>query len=147
MASRVLVIEVEEHIARQLQLEFAHVGNRVELACEGSEETDGELIRHNSMIYRLHETIVNLRSREVFQNGININFTSKEFELLVYLIEHRNEVLSRERILNDVWGYDFRGSSNLVDVYIRFIRKKLIAPYPHIRTIRGVGYILEDQQE
>ncbi|MZQ85390.1 response regulator [Paenibacillus sp. 5J-6] len=107
------------------------------------QETHDELNKHDSTIYTLEGTNVNLRTREVLQNGIKIDFTPKEFELLVYLIEHQNEILSREQIMNDVWGYDFVGNSNLVDVYIRYVRKKLLAPYPNIRTIRGVGYLLE----
>ncbi|UKS23909.1 response regulator transcription factor [Paenibacillus sp. HWE-109] len=107
------------------------------------QEADDELNKHNSLLYTLKGTNVNLRSREVFQDGIKIDFTPKEFELLVYLIEHQNEILSREKIMTDVWGYDFIGNSNLVDVYIRYVRKKLLAPYPNIRTIRGVGYLLE----
>lgn len=107
------------------------------------QETDDELKRTDSMIYMLKGTNVNLRSREVLQDGTRIDFTPKEFELLVYLIEHQNEILSREQIMNGVWGYDFLGNSNLVDVYIRYVRKKLLAPYPNIRTIRGVGYLLE----
>ncbi|MDU0201731.1 MULTISPECIES: response regulator transcription factor [Paenibacillus] len=107
------------------------------------QQTDDELNKHDSMIYTVKGTNVNLRSREVLQNDIKIDFTPKEFELLVYLIEHQNEILSREQIMNDVWGYDFLGNSNLVDVYIRYVRKKLLAPYPNIRTIRGVGYLLE----
>jgi DNA-binding response OmpR family regulator len=106
-------------------------------------ETDDELKKPYSMIYMLKGTNVNLRSREVLQDGTRIDFTPKEFELLVYLIEHQNEILSREQIMNGVWGYDFLGNSNLVDVYIRYVRKKLLAPYPNIRTIRGVGYLLE----
>jgi DNA-binding response OmpR family regulator len=122
-----LLARIRACIRRQSQLQEAH----------------DELNLHDSMIYSLKGTNVNLRSREVLQDGININFTPKEFELLVYFIEHQNEILSREQIMNDVWGYDFVGNSNLVDVYIRYVRKKLLAPYPNIRTIRGVGYLLE----
>ncbi|BFT74099.1 response regulator transcription factor [Paenibacillus sp. P36] len=107
------------------------------------QQPDDELNKHDSMMYTVKGTNVNLRSREVLQNDIKIDFTPKEFELLVYLIEHQNEILSREQIMNDVWGYDFLGNSNLVDVYIRYVRKKLLAPYPNIRTIRGIGYLLE----
>ncbi|MCY9661649.1 response regulator transcription factor [Paenibacillus chondroitinus] len=107
------------------------------------QQPDDELNKQDSLIYTVKGTNVNLRSREVLQNNIKIDFTPKEFELLVYLIEHQNEILSREQIMNHVWGYDFLGNSNLVDVYIRYVRKKLLAPYPNIRTIRGIGYLLE----
>lgn len=91
------------------------------------QETHDELNKPDSMIYMLKGTNVNLRSREVLQDGTKIDFTPKEFELLVYLIEHQNEILSREQIMNGVWGYDFLGNSNLVDVYIRYVRKTACA--------------------
>lgn len=94
-------------------------------------------------MYSLEGTLVNLRTREVLLNGVKIDLTPKEFQLLIYLIEHPNEILSREKIMNDVWGYSFLGNSNVVDVYIRYVRKKLHTSFPRIRTIRGVGYILE----
>jgi DNA-binding response OmpR family regulator len=94
-------------------------------------------------MYSLQGTIVNLRTREVSVNGAKIDLTPKEFQLVIYLIEHPNEILSREQIMNDVWGFAFLGNSNLVDVYIRYVRKKLNTSFPSIRTIRGVGYILD----
>ncbi|WP_277600921.1 response regulator transcription factor [Paenibacillus whitsoniae] len=102
-----------------------------------------EIEKNVPFIYSLKETIVNLRTREVLQNGVKINLTPKEFQLLLYLIEHPNEILTRKKILNEVWGYIFLGNSNIVDVYIRYLRKKLNSSFPNIRTIRGVGYILE----
>ncbi|MBP1966608.1 response regulator transcription factor [Paenibacillus aceris] len=106
-------------------------------------DTGNDLKNKDVITYSLQDTSVNLRTREVMQYGKNIDLTPKEFELLLYLIEHKNEVLSREQIMNDVWGYDFFGNSNLVDVYIRYVRRKLLAPYPVIKTIRGIGYCLE----
>lgn len=99
--------------------------------------------KNEPLIYSLKETVVNLRTRDVLQSGVKVDLTPKEFQLLLYLIEHPNEVLSREKIMNDVWGYAFLGNSNLVDVYIRYVRKKLHTSFPAIRTIRGVGYIME----
>ncbi|NOU62756.1 response regulator [Paenibacillus sp. LMG 31461] len=98
---------------------------------------------NETYMYSLRGTLVNLRTREVLVNGVKIDLTPKEFQLLIYLIEHPNEILSREQIMKDVWGYAFLGNSNLVDVYIRYVRKKLDASFPAIRTIRGVGYILD----
>ena len=65
--------------------------------------------------------------------------------LLVYLIVNKNIVLSRSRILEEVWGYGFAGDTNIVDVYIRYLRGKLGPDYRnYIRTVRGVGYVAED---
>lgn len=76
----------------------------------------------------------------------DINLTKKEFDLLVYLAENRNIALSREQILEHVWGYDYFGDTNVVDVYIRYLRSKIdnIYDIPLIETIRGVGYMIRE---
>ncbi|MBV1756218.1 MAG: response regulator transcription factor [Dethiosulfatibacter sp.] len=75
-----------------------------------------------------------------------IDLTKKEFELLEYLMFNKNIVLSREKILENVWGYDYFGETNLIDVYIRYIRGKIDQKYDIelIKTVRGVGYIIRD---
>lgn len=76
----------------------------------------------------------------------NIDLTKKEFELLEYLMRNKNIVLSREKILDSVWGYDYFGDTNIIDVYIRYIRSKIDQKYNVnlIETVRGVGYIIRD---
>ena len=76
----------------------------------------------------------------------NIELTKKEFELLEYLMRNKNIVLSREKILDNVWGYDYFGDTNIIDVYIRYIRSKIDQKYnvSFIETVRGVGYIIRD---
>ncbi|MFC5448565.1 response regulator transcription factor [Paenibacillus aestuarii] len=101
-------------------------------------------VRQGTQItYQLKETCINLKTRVVTHSGEKIELTTKEFELLVYFIEHANKVLSRETIINDVWKYEFLGSTNLIDVYIRYLRKKLPASTFLIKTIRGAGYRFE----
>ncbi|SHJ16507.1 DNA-binding response regulator, OmpR family, contains REC and winged-helix (wHTH) domain [Dethiosulfatibacter aminovorans DSM 17477] len=75
-----------------------------------------------------------------------IELTKKEFELLEYLMINKNIVLSREKILENVWGYDYFGETNLIDVYIRYLRGKIDQKYgvDVIKTVRGVGYIIRD---
>jgi two-component system, OmpR family, response regulator ArlR len=75
-----------------------------------------------------------------------IELTKKEFELLEYLMLNKNIVLSREKILENVWGYDYFGETNLIDVYIRYLRGKIDQKYDVdlIKTVRGVGYIIRD---
>jgi len=89
---------------------------------------------------------LNQRTREVFRGGRLIELTAKEFDLLEYLISHPREVLSREQILANVWGYDFMGDSNIIEVYIRYLRLKLEAKNEKrlIQTVRGIGYVLRD---
>lgn len=75
-----------------------------------------------------------------------VELTKKEYDLLEYLIRNRNIVLTRERILQEVWGYEFMGDTKVVDVYIRYLRSKLDECYnqKYIYTVRGVGYVVKD---
>jgi len=81
---------------------------------------------------------------EVYRDGVKKELTKKEFDLLAYLLENQGIVLTREKILNNVWGFDFEGETNVVDVYIRFLRSKLDDGYEEklIHTVRGAGYII-----
>ncbi|KAB2951518.1 response regulator transcription factor [Heliorestis acidaminivorans] len=75
-----------------------------------------------------------------------IHLTKKEYDLLEYLVRNKQVVLSRERILQEVWGYDYIGDSNVVDVYVRYLRSKLDEQFgqKYIHTVRGVGYVVKD---
>ncbi|MBM4760786.1 response regulator transcription factor [Bacillus sp. B15-48] len=85
-------------------------------------------------------------TREVMREGMNIELTPREFDLLAYLMKHPRQVLNREQLLNAVWGYDYYGDTNVVDVYIRYLRNKMDKPFetPYIHTVRGVGYVLKE---
>ena len=89
---------------------------------------------------------INHKTREVTRGEIPIDLTPREFDLLVYLMIHKRQVLNRNQILEAVWGYDFLGDTNVVDVYIRYIRKKTNLPNKPslIHTVRGVGYVLKE---
>lgn len=102
--------------------------------------------RHESNNFlQLHDITLFLDRREVVKGNQRINLTKKEFELLTYLVHNKNIVLSRRRIVEEVWGYDYVGNTNIVDVYIRYIRSKLGENgAKYIRTVRGVGYVAED---
>lgn len=86
--------------------------------------------------------------REVTCQGDVIELTKKEYELLKYLLENVNIALDRERILEKVWGYDYYGDTNVIDVYVRYIRSKIDQKYSidMIKTVRGVGYIITDEK-
>ena len=85
-------------------------------------------------------------SREVYRTGQKIELTAKEFDLLEFMMRHPQQVLSRDQILESVWGYDFMGESNIIEVYIRALRIKLeISNSKRIlHTVRGVGYVLRE---
>ena len=82
----------------------------------------------------------------VSAGGIPVELTLKEFDLLRHLLENKGHVLSRETLLDSVWGFDFVGETNSVDVYIRFLRSKLDEAFGFklIHTVRGVGYVIRE---
>lgn len=89
---------------------------------------------------------LNRRTREVFRGNRSIELTAKEFDLLEHLIAHPRQVITRDRILEQVWGYDFMGDSNIIEVYVRYLRLKLEEQGEKrlIQTVRGVGYVLRE---
>lgn len=89
---------------------------------------------------------LNRSSREVFRGIRRIELTAKEFDLLEYLLAHPRQVLTRDQILERVWGYDFMGDSNIIEVYVRYLRLKLEAENETrlIQTVRGVGYVVRE---
>jgi two-component system, OmpR family, response regulator len=90
------------------------------------------------------DVTVDLLSREVARDGRSVQLSAKEFELLVYFMRHANQVLSREQLLNGVWGYDFEPQTNVVEVYVGYLRRKLGLPGRPLSldTLRGAGYRL-----
>ncbi|XOQ47377.1 MAG: Stage 0 sporulation A-like protein [Eubacteriales bacterium] len=88
--------------------------------------------------------VVDVAKRSVAYDGEPIYLTKREFDLLFYLLKNHDMVCSRDRLMEQVWGYNFKGETNLVDVYIRYLRNKIDYRYhvELIRTIRGVGYII-----
>ncbi len=89
---------------------------------------------------------LSLSTRQVYSAGSEVTLTAREFDLLAYFLKNPRHVLTRERIMTDVWGYDYEGSSNVIDVYVRSLRDKLegTARPRLIQTVRGVGYVLRD---
>ena len=89
---------------------------------------------------------LNRKTREVFRGTRAIDLTAKEFDLLEYLLDHPGQVIKRDQILERVWGYDFMGDSNIIEVYIRYLRLKLEQQDEKrlIHTVRGVGYVLRN---
>jgi DNA-binding response OmpR family regulator len=84
------------------------------------------------------DVVLDRRARRVRTEGREVDLSATEYALADTLMEHADQVLSREQLLSRVWGYDFDGSSNVVDVYIGYLRRKLGAS--HIETVRGAGY-------
>ncbi len=91
-------------------------------------------------ILRLAEIAMNLKRHQVMVNGEEVALTLKEYELLKKLMMNSEVVLTRDQLLEDVWGYDFDGETRTVDVHVRTLRQKLGAAGERIETVRGVGY-------
>jgi DNA-binding response OmpR family regulator len=97
-----------------------------------------------SNVFTLADLVVDCDSRTVTRGNMPINLSSKEFSILEYLIRNAGIVLSREKINYHIWNFDYEGNSNVVDVYIRYLRKKIDDEYEEklIHTVRGAGYVL-----
>ncbi len=97
-------------------------------------------------ILQFEDLSLNRRTREVYREKRAIELTAKEFDLLEYLLSYPRQVLTKDQILENVWGYDFMGDSNIIEVYIRYLRLKLEEKGEKrlIHTVRGVGYVLRE---
>jgi DNA-binding response OmpR family regulator len=100
----------------------------------------------NQSILQFEDLSLNSLTREVHRAQQLIELTAKEFDLLEYLLSHPRQVLTKSQILERVWGYDFMGDSNIIEVYIRYLRLKLEQNSQKrlIRTVHGVGYTLRE---
>lgn len=100
-----------------------------------------------SPVLRLGKLVLNDERRMVTVSGKVCELTYKEYELLRFLLENRGVVLSRGRIMERVWGMDFEGESRTVDMHIKSLRQKLVEADVTIKTVRHVGYVIEEGQE
>jgi two-component system OmpR family response regulator len=100
----------------------------------------------NPDLLQFSDLTLNRNTREVHRGKRLIELTAKEYDLLEYLLSHPRQVLTRDQILERVWGYDFMGDSNIIEVYVRYLRLKLEANNEKrlVQTVRGVGYVLRD---
>lgn len=105
------------------------------------------IFKESLNILSIGELILDLDQHMVTFRNNSIELTKTEFDLLKYLIENKNIVLSRNKIIDTVWGYEYMGDTNVVDVYIRYLRSKIDDKFnkKFIHTIRGVGYLLKDE--
>ena len=98
-----------------------------------------------SNLFTIDDLTLDIRSKRVERGGVELKLSAKEYALLEYLIRNKGVVLSRIQIEENSWGFDYEGSSNIVDVYIRYLRRKIDKDHPVklIHTIRGSGYVLK----
>lgn len=98
--------------------------------------------------YRIANLTVDCQTRTVYRGNVAISLSSKEFSILEYLVRNQGIVLTRDKIEQHIWNYDYEGGSNVIDVYIRYLRKKIDDGFTPklIHTIRGTGYVLKEAE-
>lgn len=135
--------EADDYITKPFEIEELLARIRVAIRRVKNQEN------HENELYQLDDLTLNVKTHQVFRNDEKIQLTQREFDLLKTLFEHENEVLTRDDILDIVWGKDFLGQPNIVDVYIRLLQNKINDNHKEdqlIKTIRGVGYSLSNEK-
>lgn len=132
----------DDYVAKPFAIEELLARIRARLRQSSPMHRDGERLV-------VGDLIVSRSTRLVERAGQAITLTRREFDLLAYLAENAGLVLTREAILTHVWGFDYYGETNVVEVYIRYLRAKIDEPFPTklIQTVRGVGYSLREARE
>ncbi|REF36770.1 response regulator transcription factor [Thermasporomyces composti] len=126
-----LEIGADDYVCKPFR--FEELLARIRLRLRDARMSSGMLMRNG-------ELVLDLRTRRAYVDGRTVELTTREFLLAELFFRRPGEVISREELLSHVWGYDFDPGSNVVDVYIRYLRRKIGAE--HIETVRGVGYRL-----
>ena len=131
----------DDYITKPFAIEELLARIRVALKRKGSSAATTRQLSINNVM-------IDLDRHEVTAEGNPVELTNYEFELLRILMENRNIVLDRERLIGEIWGYDYDGETNVVDVYIRHLRTKIDDKYgiKLIQTVRGVGYVIKEGQ-
>ena len=102
---------------------------------------------NNKHFYLENEIKMDISAKKVFLNEVEISLTKTEFLILEYFMKNKGLSCSREKIIIDVWGYDFDGEEKIVDVYINSLRKKIDSKSQYIHTVRGFGYIFQYKED
>ncbi|MDD3225376.1 MAG: response regulator transcription factor [Clostridium sp.] len=98
---------------------------------------------------KVYDVVMNDKTHEVKRGGKKIDLTKKEYDLLEALLINKNVVLTRDQLINKIWGYDYNGDTNVVDVFIRYLRAKIDDGFDKkiITTVRGVGYVIKGDKD
>lgn len=133
----------DDYVTKPFEIEELLARIRVALKRKG-----GQQKAVSSNILQIGDLKVDLEKYNASYKDEEIELTKREFDLLVYLTENKNIALSRDKIVETVWGYDYFGDTNVVDVYIRYLRSKIDDKYnlKLIHTVRGVGYIIKNEK-
>jgi Transcriptional regulatory protein, C terminal./Response regulator receiver domain. len=133
----------DDYVTKPFAIEelLARIRVALKRKAASKKENDDDVIRCGKLV------LSKLQHRVTY-DGEEIPLSKKEYDLLLYFMENRGIVLDREKLIENVWGYDFVGDTNVTDVYVRYLRSKIDQKYGvnFIRTVRGVGYIFECQE-
>jgi two-component system, OmpR family, response regulator QseB len=121
---------------------FEELLARMRLRMRPKSATANGTVAQDELILTVGEVVLNLRSRKAIVNGREVELPSREFTLAEAFFQHPGQVLTRQQLLDRVWGYDYDPGSNVVDVYVGYLRKKLGSEL--FETVRGVGYRLKN---
>ncbi|AVM23527.1 response regulator transcription factor [Bacillus pumilus] len=134
-----LDLGANDYITKPFDIEelLARIRAQLRLNINEQEEKETEL--------SIADLTVNEKTRDIRRAGQMLELTPREYDLLVHLLKHQQQVLTRDQLLTAVWGFDYFGDTNVVDVYIRYLRKKVDYPFEKqlIHTVRGVGYVMK----
>lgn len=127
----------DDYLTKPFALEELVARIRVMIRRNGVEQSDN--------ILQAGPLSLDTRSKRADRNGKDIELTAKEYAILEYLMHNKGMILSREKIEEHIWSYDYEGSSNIVDVYIRALRRKVDEGFDEklIKTVRGMGYMIK----
>ncbi|WP_174615726.1 response regulator transcription factor [Virgibacillus ihumii] len=134
-----LDLGANDYMTKPFQIEELLARIRVHLRQRTTIEQNGEQLS-------VGDLMVDIGTREVSRSGKQIELTPREFDLLIYLLKNKNQVLTRDQLIEHVWGFDYYGDTNVVDVYIRYLRQKIDKEFDraYIQTVRGVGYTIKE---
>lgn len=134
-----LDLGANDYVTKPFQIEELLARIRVHLRQSAKKEIESPTLS-------VGDLAINTDSREVQRENELIDLTPREYDLLICLLENKNIVLTRDQLIERVWGYDYFGDTNVVDVYIRYLRQKIDKPFTdaYIQTVRGVGYTIKD---
>ena len=123
---------------KELMLRIEAVMKRVKSTAQPIAEDDRE-------VYTFDGLVVDMTARIVSANGETLNMSPKEYDLLFYMIKNKGIALTRERLITEVWGYDYYGDDRTLDTHIKLLRRSLGDHASHIVTLRGVGYRFDEK--
>lgn len=134
-----LDLGANDYVTKPFQIEELLARIRVHLRKQTAAASSGDYLA-------VGDLQVDINTREVKRESQQIELTPREFDLLIYLMKNKNIVLTRDQLIEHVWGYDYFGDTNVVDVYIRYLRQKIDKGFEetYINTVRGVGYTIKE---